>query len=1683
MKRFLLLLLIVSSFGAKAQLYNNEWIDYNKTYYKFKIGVSGLYRINQAALASIGLGNINADYFQIWRHGKEVPLYTSVQGAPLGPSDFIEFWGEANDGKVDKELYRQPDYQLSDKWSLQTDTAAFFLTVNPAGGNLRFINTENNVAGNTLAPEPYFMYTAGYYFRNKWNPGRAELVGSSYTYSSSYDYGEGWTSGDIAGKANSIITLSNDLKPYTGAGAPSPVLKVNLAGNAVNARNFTVKLNGDSVLGGAMNYYDYAKVSATVTTSQISSGVATVEVANRCQISTDRMVLAQIELTYARQFYLSNHHNFTFELPANNAGNYLEIRGISVAGVPPILYDITNGRRYIAEYSNPFIVKYALLPSSVDRQLLLTNQAAANVKFITSFQQRNFINYKLAANQGDFLIITNAVLTGSSGGIDPVEDYRQYRSSLQGGGFNAKVYLYDQLEDQFGFGIKKHPLSIRNFLRWARAHYSQPLKNVFIIGRGVVYNQYKANESNPDIEKLDLVPTFGEPASDNLLSAEGSSSIPLTPIGRLAVINKTEIADYLDKVKQYEQVKKVSSPLVSDMLWKKNVVHITGASDDVTTDILAAALNGHKKIIEDTFYGAKVHTFSKTSSSSVEQLASSQLASLMNNGIGLLTYFGHSSSTTLEFNLDNPQNYSNAGKYPVFIVMGCNAGNFYNFSVARFTTKETISERYVLAKERGSVAFMASTHLGIVHYLDIYNTRSYQSASFRKYGASLGEIMDDAIVRTFALLSENDFYARFQCEQFTLHGDPAIRMYSFDKPDYVIEEPMVKVSPSFISVNDRFFKVTASFANLGKAPDKNIVVSLKHVYPDNSEEIIRDTVPGTRYMDSIVYNIDIKGTIRDKGQHKLMITIDAENEVDEEYETNNTVTKDVYIFEDDIRPVYPYEFSILKTQNPTLIASTANAFAETRTYTMEIDTTEMFNSPLKVSRTTSSAGGIVEFIPGISFSDSTVYYWRVSPSVPNTDPKWNTSSFIYINGTEDGFAQSHFYQHTKSQNQRLTYDSASRLWSFGQKLNNIFVRNGVYPQTSSQGSFYTGTINDQIGFIGPGTNYDELIFTVIDSVTFKAWKNCTGLFGSVVACGGGRDYNFQYLLSDPTWRKKAMDFLDSIPSGDFVVVRTNTNPNTAGNTYPDIWKSDETIYGSGNSLYHKLYDQGFLEIDSFNRPRSWIFVFQKDRKDQFAPQWQFSDGIYDGITLNRDCPSPDTLGYITSPLFGPAKAWHVLKWRGNTIDTTPGDRISVDVIGVNNNGAETTVFSEINFQDFDISSINPALYPYVKLRLNNQDSLHFTPYQLKYWMVTYDPVPEGAVAPNIYFVTKDTVEAGEPMSIGLAFKNISQIPFDSLKAKLVITNDKTNVDQTTEFRLKNLAPGDTVKIDFPVDTKLLSGRNTMFLNFNPDFDQPEHYLFNNYVFRSLYVRPDSLHPLLDVTFDGTHILNKDIVSPKPNILVKLTDEAKWMVLDDTSLLTVSVRFPDGSLKRYYFENNSDTIQFIPAGQAPNPNNVATINFKPYFPQDGEYELIVTGKDRSENTAGNIQYRVAFQVYNKPMISNMLNYPNPFTTSTAFVFTITGSEIPQNIRIQILTITGKVVREITKDELGPLHIGRNITEFKWDGTDQYGQKLANGIYLYRVITNLNGKALDKFKSSDDKTDKFFNNGYGKMYLMR
>ncbi|MDB5252021.1 MAG: hypothetical protein JWP27_1190 [Flaviaesturariibacter sp.] len=1669
MKKLLACILLLAGFHAGAQVFNNEWIDFGKTYYKFKVGADGLYRIPQPTLAAAGLGGVQAQQFQLWRNGAEVPIYTSVQTGVLGGSDYIEFWGRMNDGVPDNQLYLNPNYQLNDKWSLETDTAIYFLTVNPAGGNLRLAPTTNNVAGNVLTAETYFMHTVGNYYKNALNSGYGVNVGD-YLYSSSYDRGEGWSSSNIASNGTLSFTFPN-LFPYVNG--PDSKFTIHVSGNATNPRRYRANLNGDSLIGRDINFLNELKDSTTFASTRLGTGAAIV-VSNLGTFANDRMVVHKYEITYPRQYNFGGASNFEFVLPASGP-KFLQITNFNYGNAAPVLYDLTNGKRYVGDISTPGTVKVVLEGSATDRNLVLVREESSNATTVSGLQSRTFTDYSLPANQGDYLIISNAVLFSGPNGSNPVEDYRAYRSSAVGGGYNARIYEIQDLVDQFAFGIKKHPLSVRNFLLFARRRFATAPSFAFLIGKPVAYTAARQAESSPLTETFNLVPTFGNPASDIMLSADPGTSDPKTPIGRLSVINGAEVKTYLDKVKEYELAQRTPSPFVADKAWMKNIVHAVGISEPSALAEVDGYMNSYRQIISDTLFGGKVTTFTKSSPNSVEQVNSGELDRLFAEGITLLTYFGHSSSNTLEFNLNNPDQYNNPGKYPMFIALGCNAGNFFGANRA-----ETLSERFVLAPQRGSIGFLASSHFGITTYLDIYNQKIYQNMGVKHYGEPIGVILQHAVSDVFTFTTQADFYARVTCEESILNADPAIRINSHPKPDYVVEDQMVQLTPAFVSVSDPSFRFKAKFLNIGKAISQPITREVKRQYPDGSiQTIYKDTVPGIRYADSLDISVPIV-PVRDKGTNKLTVTIDANNTVDEIFETNNSITKEVIVYEDGISPVYPYQFAIVSKQNIKFLASTANALSPVKAFRFEIDTTEKFNSPLLTSDVRTSSGGVIEFTPTITFRDSTVYYWRVGAPTPGGGFAWNTSSFIYIPSSQPGFNQSHVYQHMKSRQQNLTVDTTGA-WKFNPVSNEVFVRHGTWASSTGQEagvSVYINNVRRMSNHCINGT----LIFIVIDPITFAPMANPTGgLYGSNPGCFTGRQNNFEFSFLDTSGRRKMMDFMkNAVPPGAYVIVRNFNMVGTPPDNYAPKWMDDTTYYGSNKSLYHSLKGAGFANIDSFTTIRPWIFMYKKDDLS-WTPRWQMGVGTQDNITLSAIMTNPGTYGTITSPQFGPAKSWKQLQWGGSSIEPT-GDIPKLSVVGLNIDGSIDTLYNNITVgqQTVDISSIDARQYPNLKLVMQNVDTLHHTPYQLKNWRVTYVPVPEGAIAPNIVYSMKDTFEVGENIQFKVAFKNVSDANFDSLRVKVVLTNSNNVADTIALPRQKALLVGDTLQIHFPIDSRQLVGMNSLFVDVNPNNDQPEQFHFNNYLYRTFYVSGDTLDPLLDVTFDNAHIVNGDIVAARPGITIKLSDNARFRLLDDTSLVDVKVRYPSGVVRSFHF--NSDTMQFIPAVPGASGNE-ATIHFKPYFEEDGDYELIVSGHDKSNNKAGRLEYRVGFQVINKPMISNMLNYPNPFTSSTAFVFTITGSEVPQNLKIQILTITGKVVREITKQELGTLRVGRNITDFKWDGTDQYGQKLGNGVYLYRVVTNLNGKSLDKYHAAGDKTDKYFNNGYGKMYLMR
>ena len=1679
----ILVLLVLTGF---AQL-NNSWIDYSKTYFKFKIAKDSLCRIYQPALASVGLAATPAENFQLWRNGKEVRVYTSVPSGVLGAGDYLEFWGEMNDGKPDKRLYRNTDYQLCEKYSLETDTVSYFLTVNPLGNNLRFLAAANNTAGNTLPADLYFMRRLETHYKDQINRGYAAVIGE-YVYSSSYDIGEGWTSRATF----SGFPLSKDLQNlnrYAAGPANSVMLTISAVGDALYTRDLVVKFYNTTVLQTPMPYFNYHKdtVRNLPLSLLASPSNLPVSMVGNSSNANDRLVVSCFSVTYPATFNFNNEKNFYFELKDNAAGNYLVINNFNNNGTQPILYDINNSKRYLGDITTPGQVKFALPPSSDTlRKFNLISQDASNVNLITSLTAKSFTNFANVNLQGDYLIISNPVLYNNGTGVNNVELYRQYRASVAGGSFNTKIYDVDELNDQFGFGIKKHPSAIRDFLLYAFQQFSVTPKYVFIIGRGLSYTDFTANQNNPLAEQLDLVQTFGWPASDVLLSCAPGTNVPLIPIGRLGAINGTEVGYYLDKMKEYEQVQQAPGQTIAEKGWMKNILHTIGGSDSTENADFLIYMNNYKVIARDTLFGANVETFAKSSVSTIEQQQSQRITELFQEGLSYVKYFGHSSANELAINLNYPQSYQNEGKYPFMHVSGCTVGNFFTFSPTRINgfVGMSLSEKYVLLDRKGSIGFLGSTHFGIAPFLNFFNTNLYNKFCRDLYGNSVGNQIKSTLQDLGGNPNSLDYYTRIHLEEINLQGDPALKINAFGKPDYVIEDQLVKFTPSIISVADGSFKVDIKMMNIGRAIRDTIRVSVKQKLPNDTIRVLyNQLIPAILYQDSLSLTVPIN-PITDKGLNKLIVSLDVNNKIDELSEMNNILTKDFYIFEDELRPISPYNYSIVNQQNITYYASTANPLSQQRQYIMEIDTTALFNSSFKKVYNASGTGGVIEFKPAnLTFTDSTVYYWRTA-TIPQGSAGyiWNDFSFIYLPNSTAGFNQSHNYQHLKSSVTNINYASNNQ-WKFNQSNKAVQLKNGVYPTAANQAQDFEVNVDGGNIVQSVCTVTGKIIFTVFNPIDFKPVLNVLsgpGQFGSDNVCGVSRRYSFNYTTLTQAKRIAAVNFLDQVPSGYYVVAMNLANSTPANNTFADIWQADTLVMGSGNSLYHRLKNAGFVEIDSFNRPRAFNFIYKK-QDNTFVPVYSLSAGLTDKLVLNIVCPTTKGSGTITSPLYGPAQSWSQFHWRGQSSEANTVDSISFKVIGVTTTGAEATLYTiDSSTKDFDISDINAVQYPYLKLQMYNQDTILGTPYQLRYWRVNGSYIPEGAVAPNILFSMRDSVEQGDLVDFKLAFKNISQASFaDSMKFNFIIT-DRNNIPHPLTLpKGKVLVQGDTLVINYKIDTKNYPGANTIFVEVNPNNDQLEQYHFNNILFKDLYVKADNYNPLLDVTFDGVHILNKDIVSAKPHILVNLKDESRFLALSDTALIKVQVRFPDGSIHNYNF---GDSMRFTPASLS-SGTNTATIDFMPWFPEEGEYELIVSGKDVVGNTAGALDYHVTFSVITKAMISNLLNYPNPFTTSTAFVFTITGSEVPQNMRIQILTITGKVVREITIDELGPLHVGRNITEFKWDGTDRYGSKLANGVYLYRVLTNLNGKSLDKYKADGDKTDKFFNKGYGKMVLIR
>jgi len=1697
-----------------AQPLGNEWINYNQQYYKFSLFQNGVYKINYTTLLNSGfpINSVDPRSIQIFGRGNEEYIYIKGQSdGVFNTDDFIEFYGKKNDGWFDSYIYLNPADQPNPNYSMFNDTSTYYITWNASINNRRLqLETDENFS--SYAPATYFMKVSREDYVGTYFSGEPKLY--NLVPLPEYTTGKGWFDGGFYMRSGltvpNILPVTKNISTTNAyASGPNAEIKFLLIGASNyapvvpdhHARIVFAGITIDTIYEG----YTQKLMTRSIASSVLGSSTSfTFTPINDQNSDVDINTIAYIDIKYPHSLNLENSTTYSLIVPnALQPKAYYTFSNLIIATNDTArIYDITNHKRIkIVRSGSNF---KTLIPNgSGEKECFITSdEQLMNVNLILPVTTNpssyaKFTNYNLPTySNTDYLIVSHKSLWNEA------EEYKNYRKSNPPF-YNVLLADVDELYDQFSYGIRKNPLAIRNFCRFAISNFNAPPKYLFLIGKsfkaGVSSSTLTCYRKNPIYYNGTLVPTYGDPPSDNLLTSGINDVLfkPDIPTGRLSASTPQQVSIYLNKVMQYEFAQK------NPELWMKNILHFGGGADAHEQGILAAYLNNFKRIVEDTLYGGYVRTFLKTSSAPIQINQSDSLKNIINNGVSLMTFFGHAAGIGFDQSIDDPAEYNNYGKYPFLLANSCFAGDI--FSVGAIS-----SEVFILIENKGAIGYLGTISLSGPFELNTYSNELYKNITYKNYGKPIGLCIQQTINNLQNSYPSHD-YIKHVCYGMTLHGDPAIIPNSQTNPDYEITASDVYYSPTTVTSAVDSFIVYFVSTNIGKAIDDSFKVELVRTYP---EGIIQDkyvkNIIATKYKDTISFKLPID-IAKGIGLNHLKITLDSYNEILELNENNNTTTVDLLIQSADIVPVYPYNYAIVPSQGITLKASIGIFTTQTANYIFEIDTTDTFNSPFKISEVvTQVGGGVVKYTPPLFMQDSTVYYWRVTLQPTNGVYNWRESSFQYING-KGGWSQAHFFQFKNDKYKYVTFNRPLRKFEFVNNFKSINIQTGYYPYIAWAEEWYK--INNVIENQWSCTSDDGngIKFAIINPVSGEPWisrvadvVNSIGIYGNH-HCASYDVPAFDYytatpppnqyhppsvLLPDTVWFNRISALIEGVPDGYYVLAFSHRSINAQhfNERLKLAFESIGSAYirGVPNNIPYIIFGIKGANIGDANEviapsPTSII-----SHKDSIKTKWNE--------------------GYIESEIIGPSVKWKSIHWRissseiafrwnksSNVINSTKSkqfrnsiskDSVRLSVIGIKLSGEIDTLISNLPPDSADIYNlegrINANTYPYMKLIVKMRDDSLHTPAQMKRWQVIFDGVPETALDPSIHYTFyNDTLQEGELLSFSTAIHNISEFNMDSLLVNYWIV-DKNRLVHSIPYPRQRKHPAGDILIDtITASTKGISGNNNLWIEVNPNNDQLEQYHFNNIGEIPFFVASDKTNPMLDVTFDGVHIMNNDIVSAKPLIQISLSDENKYLPLNDTSSFKVFIQDPNAiTPHRIYFSNHGvEIMKFIPASL---PKNSCKIEYNGTFPMDGIYQLIVQAKDVTNNKSGDIDYKISFEVINKSTITDVVNWPNPFSTSTRFVFVLTGSEMPSYFKIQIMTITGKIVKEILQDEIGPIHIGRNITDYAWDGKDEFGDILANGVYLYRVVTNINGNSIEK---KNTNASKYFTKEFGKMYIIR
>ncbi|MCL5021561.1 MAG: C25 family cysteine peptidase, partial [Bacteroidetes bacterium] len=217
---------------------------------------------------------------------------------------------------------------------------------------------------------------------------------------------------------------------------------------------------------------------------------------------------------------------------------------------------------------------------------------------------------------------------------------------------------------------------------------------------------------------------------------------------------------------------------------------------------------------------------------------------------------------------------------------------------------------------------------------------------------------------------------------------------------------------------------------------------------------------------------------------------------------------------------------------------------------------------------------------------------------------------------------------------------------------------------------------------------------------------------------------------------------------------------------------------------------------------------------------------------------------------------------------------------------------------------------------------------------------------------------------------------------------------------------------------------------------------------------DQTPPQVTISAGDQFFTNGDYVLPNPQFTLLMHDE------DGIDLNRSTIDFQlDG-------QRIDPSLITIPDSVS-NPTSVSATAQLPV--KDGTHTIEVTVRDAVGNVSNLIS--ASFVVRSDFSLRVYGAFPDPFVDHTIIAFEVTSGNPIDAVQIKIYSVSGRLVKTIRypstnpNEEAGLLEGGTGSPtavgyhEAWWDGRDNYGNQVANGVYFYRVTLTSGGKNLE------------------------